>query len=140
MDNRAANHVWDVVRWPAAILLETLAITLLFRWSPRRRQPSLSWLAFGAAVATIGWLIVTGALGLFFAASRDFGQTYGPLAGIVALLLWSLLSAIAVLYGGAVAAQLEAVRAGVRTPQDPEKVAHSEPDDRADAAPARLAS
>jgi uncharacterized BrkB/YihY/UPF0761 family membrane protein len=46
---------------------------------------------------------------------------------MVALLLWSLFSAIAVLFGGAVAAQLEAVRAGVREPQDQAKVEHSEP-------------
>ena len=35
---------------------------------------------------------------------------------------------MAVLYGGAVAAQLEAVRAGARKPQDEEKVAESEPE------------
>ena len=61
------------------------------------------------------------------ALSKSFGQTYGPLAGMVALLLWALLSAVAVLFGGAVAAQLEAVRAGARKPQDAEKVEHSEP-------------
>jgi YihY family inner membrane protein len=139
LDNTAANRTWEVVRWPGALVLAVLAITLLFRWSPRRRQPSLSWLAFGAAVATLGWLIVTVGFSIFFSISREFGQTYGPLAGIVALLLWSLCSAIAVLFGGAVAAQLEAVRAGVRKPQDPEKVAHSEPSEQP-AAPARLAS
>jgi YihY family inner membrane protein len=128
LQNGAANRAWGIVRWPAAFLLATLAITLLFRKSPRRRQPSLSWLAFGATVATIGWLIVTAALGLFFSASPSFGQTYGPLAGMVALLLWALCSAIAILFGGAVAAQLEAVRAGIRAPQDPQKVAHSEPE------------
>ncbi len=139
LHNSTANRTWQVVRWPGAIVLAMLAITLLFRWSPRRRQPSLSWLAFGAAVATVGWLIVTAGFGLFFSASHSFGQTYGPLAGIVALLLWSLCSAIAVLLGGAVAAQLEAVRAGVRAPQDAEKVEHSEPDARR-SEPARLAS
>ena len=36
---------------------------------------------------------------------------YGPLAGVFALLLWSLLSSIAVFYGAAVCAQLEACRA-----------------------------
>ena len=128
LQNDSANNVWAVVRWPGAIALAVLAITLLFRWSPRRRQPSLSWLAFGAAVATLGWLLVTAGFAVFFTISRSFGQTYGPLAGIVALLLWSFCSAVAVLFGGAVAAQLEAVRAGVRTPQDAEKVEHSEPD------------
>ena len=60
--------------------------------------------------------------------STSFGDTYGPLAGIVALLLWALLSSVAVLFGAAVAAQLEAVRAGAPEPQDAEKVEHSEPE------------
>ncbi len=127
-----ANLVWDTVRWPAAVLLVTFAITMLFRSCPRRRQPSLSWLAFGAGIATLGWLVVTATLAVFFSMSTSFGQTYGPLAGMVALLLWSLLSAVAVLYGGAVAAQLEAVRSNAGTPQDVEKIEHSEPESRKD--------
>jgi len=31
----------------------TAAIALLFRWSPRRRQPAWSWLAYGATVAVV---------------------------------------------------------------------------------------
>jgi len=127
IDNAALNRAWEIFRWPLAVVLATLAMTVLFRWSPRRRQPALSWLAFGAIIAAGLWLVVTAGLGLFFALSKSFGETYGPLAGVVALLLWSLLSAVAVLYGGAVTAQLEAVRDGVRKPQDQEKVEHSEP-------------
>ena len=70
---------------------------------------------------------MTAGLSVLFSLNASFGQVYGPLAGIVALLLWSLLSAVAVLFGGAVAAQLEAIRAGARTPQDTVKVEHSEP-------------
>ena len=55
-------------------------------------------------------------LGAFFSLSTSFGETYGALAGMVALLLWTLLSAIAIFYGAAVAAQLEAVRAGAESP------------------------
>ena len=120
--------VWAVVRWPLALVLMMAAMALLFRWSPRRHQPAWSWLAFGASVSVLLWSLVTLGLGLFFRASTSFGDTYGPLAGIVALLLWALLSAIALLFGGAVAAQLEAVRAGAPKPQDAEKVEHSEPD------------
>jgi YihY family inner membrane protein len=133
IDNATVNDAWGVLRWPAAVVLATLAMTLLFRWSPSRRQPGLSWLAFGSVLAALLWFVVTAGLGAFFSVSKSFGQTYGPLAGIVALLLWSLLSAVAVLYGGAVAAQLEAVRAGVREPQDQEKVEHSEPASEHDA-------
>ena len=41
---------------------------------------------------------------------------------MIALLLWALLSSIAILFGAALAAQLEAVRAGVPSPRDEAKV------------------
>jgi uncharacterized BrkB/YihY/UPF0761 family membrane protein len=84
-------------------------------------------LAFGSAIAIGGTAIVTVALGAFFRTSRSFGQTYGPLAGMVALILWAMLSGMALIFGAAIAAQLEAVRSGAAQPQDQEKVAESEP-------------
>jgi YihY family inner membrane protein len=126
LSNDQAARVWNWIRWPLALLLMTAAVALLFRWSPRRRQPAWSWLAFGATVSVGFWALATIMLSLFFRASTSFGQTYGPLAGILALLLWSLLSCIALLFGGALGAQLEAVRAGVSAPEDAEKVAESE--------------
>lgn len=128
IDNSVVASVWDIGRWPLALVLMSSAIALLFRWAPCRHQPSWSWLAFGATVSVILWALVTTVLGGFFAASSSFGETYGPLAGIVALLLWSLLSSIALLYGASIAAQLESVRAGEPEPQDAVKVEHSEPE------------
>jgi uncharacterized BrkB/YihY/UPF0761 family membrane protein len=57
-------------------------------------------------VAVILWTLSTVALSLFFGFSSSFGQTYGPLAGIIALALWSFATSVALLYGAAVAAQL----------------------------------
>lgn len=125
LGNASAARVWKWIRWPLALALMSAAVGLLFRWSPRRRQPAWSWLAFGATVAVGLWAIATILLTLFFRTSTTFGQTYGPLAGILALLLWSLLSCIALLFGGALGAQLEAVRAGVAAPTDVERVAES---------------
>ena len=44
--------------------------------------------------------------------STTFGATYGPLTAIMALMVWANLTAIALFYGLAAAAQLEATRAG----------------------------
>jgi YihY family inner membrane protein len=104
---------FDVLRWPVAIVLVVVALALLFEVAPRRRQPEASWLAVGSGVSALLWLAFTGILALFVGATDNFGVTYGPLAGTIAVLLWTLLSAIAVLLGLAFAAQLEAVRAGV---------------------------
>jgi YihY family inner membrane protein len=121
------STVWNVVRWPLALGLLIAAIALLFKWSPRRHQPGWSWLAFGAIVSVILLTIVTVGLDAMFQVSSTFGKTYGPLAGIVALLLWALLASISLLFGAAIGAQLEAVRAGRPAPQDARKVMDSEP-------------
>jgi YihY family inner membrane protein len=128
LGSHLAAIVWKWIRWPLGLLLMTASVALLFRWSPRRRQPAWSWLAFGATVSVGLWVIVTWLLSVSFNISPSFGQTYGPLAGIVALLLWALLSAVSLLFGGAVVAQLEAVRASAPSPKDPQKVEESGPE------------
>jgi YihY family inner membrane protein len=103
---------WNVARWPVGIALLVLTIAVVLDHAPRRRQPSLSWLALGSGVAVLLSLLATGLLAAYVHQSPSFGQIYGPLGGVFALLLWSLLSSIALFYGTAVCAQLEAVRAG----------------------------
>jgi uncharacterized BrkB/YihY/UPF0761 family membrane protein len=63
------------------------------------------------------WLVFMAALTVYVDATRNFGATYGPIAGTIGLLLWAMLSAVALFGGLAVAAQLEAVRAGVTQPR-----------------------
>ncbi len=72
----------------------------------------MSWLALGSGVAVLLTLLSTGLLAAYVHQSPSFGDIYGPLAGVFALLLWSLLSSIALFYGTALCAQLEAVRSG----------------------------
>jgi YihY family inner membrane protein len=116
------TQIWNIVRWPIALVLMMAAMALLFRWSPNRHQPAWSWLAFGSTVSVLLWSLATLGLGVFFQASTTFSTTYGPLAGMIALMLWALLSSIAVLFGAAIAVQLEAVRAGAAEPRDERKV------------------
>ena len=123
-DAMATSYGWSdgmvlgfrVARWPAGTALLVLAIAVLLDHAPRRRQPAVSWLALGAAIAVLLTLLATGGLAGYVHVSSSFGSTYGPLAGIVALLVWSLLSAISFFYGVAVCAQLEALRAGLPEP------------------------
>jgi uncharacterized BrkB/YihY/UPF0761 family membrane protein len=89
-----------------------LAVTALFSYAPRRRQPGLSWLAVGAGVTLLAWLVGSALLAIYVAAAGNFGDTYGPLTAVMALLLWANVTGIALLAGLALAAQLEAVRGG----------------------------
>ena len=110
------HRVWDIARWPLGLVLLVFAIAVLFDHAPRRRQPALSWLALGSGIAVVLSMAATAGLAAYVKVSGSFGDVYGPLAGMFALLLWSLLSAIALFYGVAVCAQLEALRAGHADP------------------------
>ena len=110
---------WDLTRWPAGVAVALAAVTVLFARSPHRRQPGGSWLAIGAAISLVLWFALTGLLALYVAKSATFGSTYGPLTGVIALLLWANLSSIALFLGLAFSAQLEAVRAGAFEPATP---------------------
>ncbi|SCL32702.1 YihY family inner membrane protein [Micromonospora pallida] len=112
--------VWSVLRWPLSLVLTVLAVAVLFRHAPRRKQPGLSWLFFGAAIATVLWWLTSLLLAAYVAFGDNFGQTYGPLTGMMALLLWANLTGMALFGGLAFAAQLEAVRIGVQEPAQPD--------------------
>jgi uncharacterized BrkB/YihY/UPF0761 family membrane protein len=113
----AWRTAWEVAGWPLAAILFAAATGLVFRWSPRRHQPGWSWLAAGATASVALLTLTTFVLDALFRLSSSFGQTYGPLAGIVALSFWTFGTSLSVLLGAALAAQLEAIRAGVPAPR-----------------------
>jgi YihY family inner membrane protein len=112
----AALGAWNLLRWPVSLGLTVVTVSLLFRYAPRRQQPGLSWLMVGACLATVLWWLVSLLLAAYAAESRQFGTTYGPLTGVMALLLWANLTGIALFVGVAFAAQLEATRIGISGP------------------------
>jgi uncharacterized BrkB/YihY/UPF0761 family membrane protein len=107
------GDAYTVLRWPVIVALVMGTLALLFKVSPWRRQPEASWLVLGATFSAILWLVLTGVLALTVSGTTSLGATYGPIAGTIAVLLWTLFSALAILFGLTLAAQLEAVRAGV---------------------------
>ena len=99
---------------PLGVLLVLWSIMAMLRLAPHRRQPGWSWLALGAAIAVVLWSAFTGLLAAYVQLSASFGVVYGPLTGVVALLLWTQLTSVAIFFGLAVTAQLEARHVGVR--------------------------
>jgi YihY family inner membrane protein len=107
---------WNLARWPVGLVLLVLTIAVLLDHAPRRRQPAVSWLALGSAISVLLAMVAAGLLAAYVHLNSSFGAVYGPLGGIFALLLWALMSSMALFLGAAVCAQLEFVRAGHRAP------------------------
>jgi YihY family inner membrane protein len=114
------SSVWTVVRWPVGVALVSVAMTAIFRVVPNRKQPPFSWLLSGTTVSVAVWVVATILLGLVYEHASVLGDAYGPLVGIIALLVWAYATGLAVLFGLSFSAQLEAERAGRPSPvRDP---------------------
>jgi YihY family inner membrane protein len=124
---------WDVLRWPLGVVLAAIGIYLVFRFAPRERFVTGPALTAGTVVAVVLWAAFTAGLALYFALSGTSNATYGPLLSIVAMLLWSALTSLALHLGLSVAAEVGANGpAGRRVVQVPEvaeapPVRHSAP-------------
>ncbi len=102
-----------VLRWPVGVLLLLGALAVMVARAPRRTQPGRDWLLVGSGFSLVLWLGFSVLLATYLHSSGSFGAVYGPLTGVMALLLWCQLTAIALLFGIAVGAQVEAFRGGL---------------------------
>ncbi len=127
LNSNVVRTTWAIARWPVGAATVAVAYAVLFKVSPKRRQPAFSWLVVGALVGVLLNVVSSVALAAYLNLSGSFGATYGPLAGFLGLMLWAYLVSAGLYFGIAFAAQLEAVRAGRSTPQSATKVAASEP-------------
>jgi uncharacterized BrkB/YihY/UPF0761 family membrane protein len=103
---------WTVLRWPLGLVLVVAAVAAAFRFAPRERLRSRGLVTAGTVVAAVSWAGFTALLAGYFAIRGDGDDPYGPLLGIIALLLWSMLTSLALHLGLATSYELERAHAG----------------------------
>lgn len=96
-----------ILRWPLLFGAGFGAIVLLYRHGPDRRPPALRHQLPGAAFATLGWTAASAAFSWYAATLGSYSATYGSLAGVVVVLTWAWISAILILAGGEITAEIE---------------------------------
>ena len=82
-----------------------LTLGLLYRFGPSGE--GRIFYAPGAMVATVIWLAVSWAFGLYVGHFAAYSATYGPLATMIGLMMWFYISAYAVLFGAHLNAALD---------------------------------
>jgi membrane protein len=96
-----------MLRWPALGGLAAVAFGLLYRVAPDRRPARWRWVTWGSTLAAAAWLGMSAALSWYVATFAGFTATYGSLAAIFGFLLWSWLSALMILLGAKLNAEME---------------------------------
>jgi membrane protein len=107
-------------RWPLLLAISTLALALLYYFAPDREVPRWRWVTAGSGAASLLWLVSSILFSWYATHFANYDRTYGPLAGIVVLMLWFWLSSVVVLLGAEVDAEMEE-HAGERPSNEPDR-------------------
>lgn len=94
-------------RWPALAALLLALLALLYRFGPDHPQPRWHWITPGALFAAMAWLASSAVLSWFLADFADYNATYGSLGAAIGLMTWMWISAIVVLIGAELNAELD---------------------------------
>lgn len=110
----------DILRWPVAAIMIVSLFWILYYFLPNRDQSQAKGkVLIGAVVGALVWLAVTAAFRFYVSNFGNYNKAYGSVGVIIVLMLWLYLTALSILFGGEVAAVLEARGRGERGAGEP---------------------
>jgi membrane protein len=91
-------RLWGWLRFPVALLLLAVALSVVYRFGPNAKQRFQSVVP-GAALSVVLWATSSVGFSFYLANFADYGVTYGSLGAAVGLLFYLYLCASVVLFG-----------------------------------------
>ena len=101
------SALFTVLGWVLTVVAVMVLFSIFYYLGPNRDKPTWHWVSAGGIFGVLLWIVVSLAFGFYISNFNNYGKTYGPLAGVIVLVLWLYLSSIAVLVGGELNAELE---------------------------------
>jgi membrane protein len=102
-----ADLLVRVLRWPAMFVVLALALACIYRFGPSREAPRWRWITWGSAIATILWIAASLLFSWYAANFGTFNKTYGSLGAAIGFMTWLWISAIVILLGAEIDAEME---------------------------------
>ncbi len=105
--SNAADLLVRIGRWPALFIALAFALACVYRFGPSRQAPRWSWITWGSAAAAILWLAASAMFSFYAANFGTFNATYGSLGAVIGFMTWLWISAIVILLGAELNAEME---------------------------------
>jgi hypothetical protein len=97
---------WKILQWPIVFALVSIGMAMMFYYAPDAEQDWI-WITPGSLIATFLWLVVSLGFKVYVSQFGSYNATYGAIGGVIVLLLWFYVSALAVLVGAELNAEIE---------------------------------
>lgn len=105
--SNAGDLLVRIGRWPALFVGLAVALAWIYRYGPSRQAPRWTWITWGSAAATILWLAASALFSFYAANFGTFNATYGSLGAVIGFMMWLWISAIVILLGAELNAEIE---------------------------------
>jgi membrane protein len=107
---RPVSWIWWSVQWPILLVALFGAFAALFALSSDGSQRRWRAVSPGATIAVLAWLATSALFSLYASRFGSYNKTWGSLSGAIVTLTWLWGSAVALLYGAEVDAEVERSR------------------------------
>jgi membrane protein len=96
-----------IARWPALMIILAFALALIYRYGPSRETARYRWVSWGSVAAALLWLAGSALFSFYAANFGNFNATYGSLGAVIGFMTWMWISAIVILLGAELNAEIE---------------------------------
>lgn len=103
----ASSLLLTLLRWPLLLGLIIVGLAVLYRYGPSRREPRWQWLTAGSLLAAFAWMVSSALLSWYIGNFANYDATYGSLGAAIGLMMWMWISAIVILVGAELNAEVE---------------------------------
>ncbi len=92
------SHLWNLMRYPLALIIVASAFGFIYRYGPSRWKPGTPVMP-GAIVAAICWAFVSNLFRIYVANFGNYNKAYGAIGTFIILMLWLYMTAAVILIG-----------------------------------------
>ena len=95
------------LRWPILLVTIVVSLAFIYRYGPSRTDARWRWVTWGSILGALLWIAASVLFSWYVATFDSYNKTYGSLGAGVGFMVWLWISAVIVLLGGALNAEME---------------------------------
>lgn len=96
-----------LLRWPLLFVVALVGLSMVYRYGPSRERAKWRWVSWGGMLAASLWLAGSAGFSWYVSSFESYNATYGSLGAVFGFLTWMWLSAVIVLTGAELNAEIE---------------------------------
>jgi len=99
--------VLAILRWPFLLGIIVVSLACIYRYGPSRRDARWCWVTWGSTLGALLWMVASMLFSWYVATFDSYNKIYGSLGAGVGFMVWLWISAVIVLLGGELNAEME---------------------------------